>query len=85
MTDFGGPDGLEESAEGLNGTLASTAQLVSGFDGELRRMRTSLAATNKDVASLEKGLGRGLRRAFDGVVFDGMKLSDALGTIAQSM
>ncbi|MGB0440316.1 MAG: phage tail tape measure protein, partial [Paracoccaceae bacterium] len=58
---------------------------VSGFDGELRRMRTSLAATGKDVATLEKGLSKGLRKAFDGVVFDGMKLSDALRTVAESM
>ena len=59
--------------------------LVAGFDAELRRMRSALAATGKDVATLEKGLSRGLRRAFDGVAFDGMKLSDALSTVARSM
>ena len=48
-------------------------------------MRSALAATGKDVATLEKGLSRGLRRAFDGVAFDGMKLSDALSTVARSM
>lgn len=85
MSDEDGFDALETNAEGLNETLAHTTTLVSGFDGELRRMRTSLAATGKDVATLEKGLSRGLRRAFDGVVFDGMKLSDALKTVAQSL
>ncbi|WP_176250142.1 MULTISPECIES: phage tail tape measure protein [unclassified Sulfitobacter] len=78
-------DGLEDGAERLNGTLAETSALVSGFDSELRRMRTAIAGTGKDVASLEKGLSRGLRRAFDGVAFDGMKLSDALSTVARSM
>ena len=67
------------------GTLAETSALVSGFDSELRRMRTAIAGTGRDVASLEKGLSRGLRRAFDGVAFDGMKLSDALSTVARSM
>ena len=77
-------EGLEDGAERLNETLGATATLVAGFDAELRRMRSALAATGKDVATLEKGLSRGLRRAFDGVAFDGMKLSDALSTVARS-
>ncbi|MGC1495651.1 MAG: phage tail tape measure protein [Sulfitobacter sp.] len=85
MADFDDINDLEGSAEGLNGTLATTSGLVSGFDSELRRMRTSLAATGKDVATLEKGLSKGLRKAFDGVVFDGLKLSDALRSVAESM
>lgn len=76
---------LGGSAEGLNSTLAETSILISGFDSELRRMRTSIAATGKDVATLEKGLSRGLRKAFDGVVFDGMRLSDAMKTVARSL
>lgn len=78
-------EGLEDGAERLNETLGATATLVAGFDAELRRMRSALAATGKDVATLEKGLSRGLRRAFDSVAFDGMKLSDALSTVARSM
>lgn len=78
-------EGLDDGAERLNETLGATATLVAGFDAELRRMRSALAATGKDVATLEKGLSRGLRRAFDGVAFDGMKLSDALSTVARSM
>ena len=85
MDEFGEIDGLQDNAQSLNTTLAQTTGLVSGFDSELRRMRTALAATGKDVASLEKGLSRGLRRAFDGVIFDGMKLSDALKTVAGSI
>ncbi len=85
MMDFEDFESLEGAAEGLNVTLAGTSTLVSGFDSELRRMRVSLAETGKDAAALEKGLGRGLRKAFDGVVFDGLKLSDALRTVAETM
>ncbi len=85
MADFEDMDTLDDNAQGLNGTLATTSGLVAAFDGELGRMRTSLAATGKDVATLERGLSRGLRKAFDGVVFDGLKLSDALTTVAQSL
>ncbi|WP_299041163.1 phage tail tape measure protein [uncultured Tateyamaria sp.] len=76
---------LEDSTDGLRVTLDATSAMVTGFDSELRRMRESLAATNKDVATLEKGLSRGLRKAFDGLVFDGLSLSDALDTVANSM
>lgn len=85
MGEYDGVDQLASGADALNDTLASTNSLVTGFDSELRRMRTSLVATGKDVSTLERGLSRGLRKAFDGVVFDGMKLSDALKTVAQSL
>lgn len=85
MAEFDDTDGFEAAAEALNATLANTGGLVAGFDSELRRMRRSLAATNKDIATLERGLSRGLRQAFDGLVFDGMKLSDALSDMARSM
>lgn len=85
MRDDDGFDDLSTDAQALNQTLAQTGTLVSGFDSELRRMSTSLTATGKDVATLERGLSRGLRKAFDGVVFDGIKLSDALSTVAQSL
>lgn len=77
--------GLGGTAEGLNATLAETAELMNGFDAELRQMSSTLTATGQDVASLEKGLSKGLRKAFDGVVFDGMKLSDAMRGVAQSL
>jgi len=85
MAEFDDFENLEGNASGLNETLGQTSALVSGFDSELRRMRASLSATGNDVAALEKGLSRGLRRAFDGVVFDGAKLSDALSDLASSM
>ncbi|GFE49893.1 tail protein [Roseobacter cerasinus] len=85
MTDESGFDDLEGRAQGLNDTLGQTGQLVAGFDTELRRMKTSLEATGRDIAVLERGLSSGLRRAFDGVVFDGNSLSTALDTLANSL
>jgi phage-related minor tail protein len=85
MPDLDDFENLEGRADGLNETLAQTSGLVVGFDRELQRMRNALAETGKDVATLEKGLSRGLRRAFDGVVFDGAKLSETLSDMANSM
>ncbi|MFD3191060.1 phage tail tape measure protein [Sedimentitalea sp. HM32M-2] len=85
MTDRDGISDLDDRAEALEDSLGAAANMAAGFDSELRRMRESLGATGKDVSTLERGLSKGLRRAFDGVVFDGMKLSDALDTVAKSM
>lgn len=85
MTERNGIEALDDQAEALEDSLGAAAGMAAGFDSELRRMRESLSATGRDVATLERGLSRGLRRAFDGVVLDGMKLSDALETVARSM
>ena len=85
LTDENRFEDLEAGAENLNETLAQSSTLVTGFDGELRRMQGALATTSRDMSNVEKGLNSGLRRAFDGLIFDGAKLSDALGTIRQSM
>lgn len=76
---------LEQQTAALEDSLGAAASMAAGFDGELRRMREALAAAGKDVAVLERGLSKGLRRAFDGLVFDGVKLTDALETVARSM
>lgn len=78
-------DAFDGQIDALEVSLGQASAMVAGFDGELRKMQQSLDATGQDVATLEKGISRGLRKAFDGLVFDGMKLSDALETLAQTM
>jgi len=85
MTDRDSLTELNETAGDLGDSLGAAANMAAGFDSELQRVRDALAATGKDMATLERGLSKGLRRAFDGVAFDGMKLSDALETVARSM
>ena len=85
MSDLQRFDDLSEAADQMGDNVGEATHLVSQFSGEFRKMRGTLSATGKDVATLERGLSRGLRRAFDGVVFDGDKLSDALKIVANSM
>ncbi|MFK7762759.1 MAG: phage tail tape measure protein [Roseobacter sp.] len=85
MTDENGFDDIEAGVDNLNDTLAQTSTLVTGFDGELRRMQGALNATSRDMSNVERGMSRGLRSAFDGLIFDGDKLSDALSSIRESM
>jgi phage-related minor tail protein len=76
---------LTDQIAALEATLGGTASMVSAFDGELSKMQQSLIFTGQEVGALASGFSGGLRRAFDGVVFDGLKLSDALKGVARSM
>ncbi len=76
---------LQDQILALEATLGTTTGMVSAFDGELSRMRESLVFTGREVGVLSNGIGGGLRRAFDGLVFDGAKLSDSLKLVATSM
>jgi hypothetical protein len=80
-----GLDGLAEQAAALETSLGGAQAMAAAFDAELGRMRESMIFTGREVNTLSNGIGRGLRRAFDGLIFDGMKLSDALKSVAQSM
>ncbi len=82
---FDGLDGLETRIEGLEDSLGGAEVIVSTFEGELEVMRKTMLYTSKEVNSLSLSIGGGLRKAFDGLVFDGLKLSDALKTVAESM
>ncbi|MFM7654389.1 MAG: hypothetical protein ACKO56_03225 [Paracoccaceae bacterium] len=63
-------DELQDQIAALEATLAGSAGMVAAFDGELARMRDSLVFTGREVNTLSTGIGGGLRRAFDGLVFD---------------
>ncbi|WP_306006229.1 phage tail tape measure protein [Aquicoccus porphyridii] len=85
MAESDGFDELETQVDALERTLGDASSVAAGFESELQRIRGTMAQTGQDVATLERGLSRGLRRAFDGVLLDGVKLSDALDTVARSM
>lgn len=82
MTDL---SDFESQLAALEQRLGNTAGMVAGFEGELAGLDRSLAFTGQQVEGLSRSFGGGLRRAFDGVVFDGMRLKDALRMVARSM
>lgn len=78
-------DALDGEVGALERTLADTAAMTAAFDNQLRDIQGTLGETTRDLGNLERGFSGGLRRAFDGLAFDGLKLSDALGMVAKSM
>jgi hypothetical protein len=85
MAEFDGLDDLTDEGEKLEDTLGAASVMAAGFEAELRKMQTAMGATTVEVGALEKGLSKGLRKAFDGVILDGDKLSVALDTVTRSM
>lgn len=78
-------DALESDVSALERSLGDTAAMTAAFDDQLRGVQSTLGDTTRDLGNLERGFAGGLRRAFDGLALDGMKLSDALGTVANAM
>ena len=62
-----------------------SARAAQGFGDELARLRDELGSATRDLGALERGFAGGLRRAIDGLVIDGGRLSDALSTVGRSM
>lgn len=85
MDDVDGIDTLDDQIAGLERSLGGASAMAAAFDGEMQRMRSTIADTGRDVGILSRGISSGLRRSFDGLIFDGLKLSDALKGVAQSM
>ena len=79
------PDGFDAQMEELEQSLGGAQALASAFSSELKQMQVTMADTNREVAVMRSGISGGLRRAIDGVVKDGDRLSDALRTVGQSM
>lgn len=78
-------DDLDDRIAALETRLGGLQGVVAEFDGELARMGRTMALTGREVEALSNSMGWSLRRAFDGVVFDGLRLSDALRQVGRAM
>lgn len=78
-------DVFEGQIDALESSLADAGSMVASFGSELEKMRSNMSQTSGSVGKLTTSISGGLRSAFDGLVFDGMKASDAMKMVAQSI
>jgi phage-related minor tail protein len=78
-------DDLNTQLSQLETRLAASGDMVAAFDAELGTMGRTMTYTHREVEGLSRSLGAGLRRALDGLVFDGARLSDVLRGLGQSI
>ena len=76
---------MQEQLQALEAQMGSSVSMVAAFDGELARMRETMVFTGREVNTLSSGISGGLRKAFDGLVFDGRRLNDALKSVANTI
>lgn len=78
-------EALDDELSNLGTSLQSATTMAAAFTGELSKVQRSFMQTSQTSGVLAKGMDRGLRRAFDGVVFDGMRVSDAMRGVGESL
>ncbi len=81
----GGLGALDAELADLEVTIGDTRAMSRAFSAELQRMQGDLGQASRQVDGFARSIGWGLRRAFDGLVFDGMRLSDALKLLGRTM
>ena len=74
-----------DALDALEARLAGAGTVVARFTAELGTLEGQVHHTSREVQGLSRSFGGSLKRAFDGVVFDGLKLSDALSGLARQM
>lgn len=85
MTDTSSMAELELQGEALGEALDGASDMAAGFAEVLGRVKQGFSETGRDAQVLDRSLSKGLRRAFDGLVFDGNSLSQAMDTLARSL
>lgn len=85
MDSFDAGGDLGNQIEAMEDNFGHAAGMAAAFNAEMARMRETFAGTGQDVATLERGISRGLNAAIRGAVVEGDSLSEALRNLAQSM
>ncbi|MDO6455446.1 phage tail tape measure protein [Celeribacter halophilus] len=69
----------------MESAIGGAEAMAAAFNQEMGRLQATVAETQREVSKLESGISRGLKKAIDGLVFDGDTLADALKGLGESM
>ena len=85
MADINGLDKFEDKLSQMEDTIGGAEAMASAFNQEMVRLQATVAETQREVGALERGISKGLKRAIDGLVFDGDTLAEAMRGVGKSM
>jgi len=81
-SDFGR---LEAQLAGLEGSLTGLESVTAAFRRELDGVGGSLKDAGREATGMSRSVTTSLSRAFDGLVFDGKRLSEVFSGIGRSL
>ncbi|SEK37864.1 phage tail tape measure protein [Pacificibacter marinus] len=85
MADINGLDKFDDKLSQMEDAIGGAEAMASAFNQEMVRLQATVAETHREVGTLERGISRGLKRAIDGLVFDGDTLAQAMRGVGKSM
>jgi phage-related minor tail protein len=86
MSDYEGDLGrLEAEFAGLEGTIAGLEGVAVAFKRELEGVGDTMKDAGREASGMSRSVSSSIRRAFEGVLFDGKGLSEALAGVGRSI
>lgn len=76
---------LEAQFVGLESSLSGLESVAASFRKEMDSTGGSMKDAGREATSMSRSLSSSLRQAFEGVIFDGESLSDALTSVGRSL
>ena len=76
---------LEAQFDGLEGSLAGLQGVAVQFRRELEGVQGGMKEAGREASSMSRSLTSSIRGAFEGMIFDGKRVSDALSSVGRSM
>lgn len=76
---------IEEQFLGLQSALSGLEGVTGAFQRELDGVQGSMKAAGREATGMSGSVTTSIRKAFEGVIFDGERLSDALASVGRSL
>lgn len=76
---------IEGQFLGLQGALSGLEGVTGAFQRELDGVQGSMKSAGREATGMSSSVTTSIRKAFEGVIFDGERLSDALASVGKSL
>lgn len=76
---------LEAQFAGLEGTMGGLEGVAGAFRRELDAVQGSMKAAGNEATGMSRSVTSSIRRAFEGVLFDGKNIGEALSGVGRSV